>query len=99
METQLFGGEPAGEEEEGRREGEQALREVGVSGCRVRRRPAPRAKGHGRNKKEKERTAENRFVTLCLFLINQPFRKHHLYSSSRFSSAVLSAPTGGAHWM
>lgn len=93
METQLFLGEPARKEEEGRREGEQALQEVGVSGCGVRRRPAPRAKGHGKKKKERERTAENRFVTLGLFLINQPFRKHHLYSSGRFSSAVPLSPT------
>lgn len=73
METQLFLGEPARKEEEGRREGEQALQEVGVSGCGVRRRPAPRAKGHGKKKKERERTAENRFVTLGLFLIISHF--------------------------
>lgn len=100
METQLFLGEPAGKEEEGRREGEQALQEVGVSGCGVRSRPAPRAKGHGRNKKEKERTEENRLVTLGLFLTNQPFRRRHLYSSGRFASAVsLSPDSPGAHWM
>lgn len=78
METQLFLGEPAGKEEGGRREGEQVLQEVGVSGCGVRRRPAPRAKGHGRKEKEKKKHSTNRFVILCLHLINQPFCRYRL---------------------
>lgn len=85
----------------GWREGEPVLQEVGVSGCGVRRRPAPRAKGQGRKKKKKKkRTAQNRFVTLCLHLINRPFYKHYPCSSGRFSSAeALSPDSPGAHQM
>lgn len=88
METQLFLGEPASKEEGGsERRGASAARGWGVRGG------VRRAKGYVRGERKK-RTAQNRFVTLCLHLVNQPFRKPHLYTPAADSPLqCLSART------